>query len=42
MSLASVRQSVTSKTKAVIVVHFAGYPCNDIEAIVACQEQGLA
>ena len=42
MSLASVRQSVTSKTKAVIVVHFAGYPCNDIEAIAAfCQERGI-
>ena len=33
MSLESVEQQITEKTKAVIVVHYAGYPCRDIMAI---------
>lgn len=33
MSLESVEKQITEKTKAVIVVHYAGYPCRDIMAI---------
>ena len=42
VSLDSIKQNVTDKTKAVIVVHYAGYPCNDIVAISSfCQERGI-
>lgn len=42
MSLDGIKQKVTDKTKALIVVHYAGYPCKDIEAISEfCQERGI-
>jgi dTDP-4-amino-4,6-dideoxygalactose transaminase len=42
MSLPSVEQQITEKTKAVIVVHYAGYPCRDIEAISQlCQNKNI-
>lgn len=42
MSLESIKLKVTDKTKAVIVVHYAGYPCKDIVAISEfCQERGI-
>jgi dTDP-4-amino-4,6-dideoxygalactose transaminase len=42
MSLESIKKKVTDKTKALIVVHYAGYPCKDIEAISEfCQERGI-
>lgn len=42
MSLESVEQQITEKTKAVIVVHYAGYPCSDIVAISKlCREKGI-
>ena len=34
MSAATIERSITPRTKAVIIVHFAGYPC-DMEAIMA-------
>lgn len=42
MSLESVEQQITEKTKAVIVVHYAGYPCRDIIAISQlCRDKGI-
>ncbi len=42
MSLESLKQKVTDKTKALIVVHYAGYPCKDIAAISAfCRDRGI-
>ena len=42
MSLDSIKQQVTDKTKALIVVHYAGYPCKDIAAISKfCQDKGI-
>jgi dTDP-4-amino-4,6-dideoxygalactose transaminase len=42
MSIESIKQKVTAKTKALIVVHYAGYPCKDIAAISEfCQERGI-
>jgi dTDP-4-amino-4,6-dideoxygalactose transaminase len=33
MSLESIEKKITERTKAIIVVHYAGYPCRDIMAI---------
>jgi dTDP-4-amino-4,6-dideoxygalactose transaminase len=42
MSLESVEKKISSKTKAVIVVHYAGYPCKDIELIAnLCKSRGI-
>lgn len=42
MCLASIEQKITVKTKAVIIVHYAGYPCREIDAISQlCREKGL-
>ena len=42
MSLESVEKQITEKTKAVIVVHYAGYPCRDIMAISQlCRDKGI-
>lgn len=42
MSLESVKQQITEKTKAVILVHYAGYPCQDIKAISElCRDKGI-
>lgn len=43
MSLETIKEKVTSKTKAVIIVHYAGYPCKDIEEISNyCNENGIS
>tara|TARA_A100001015_G_scaffold277154_1_gene336065 strand:- start:2887 stop:4023 length:1137 start_codon:yes stop_codon:yes gene_type:complete len=42
ISLESIKQKVTDKTKAIIVVHYAGYPCKDIAAISDfCAARGI-
>jgi len=42
MSLESIEKQITEKTKAVIVVHYAGYPCQDIMAISQlCRDKGI-
>jgi dTDP-4-amino-4,6-dideoxygalactose transaminase len=42
MSLESIEKQITEKTKAVIVVHYAGYPCRDIMAISQlCRDMGI-
>ena len=42
MSVESIAAKITEHTKAVIVVHYAGYPCKDIGKIAElCKERGL-
>jgi dTDP-4-amino-4,6-dideoxygalactose transaminase len=42
MSVDTITARITDRTKAVIVVHYAGYPCKDIAAISQlCQERGI-
>ena len=42
MSLESIEKKITERTKAVIVVHYAGYPCQDIVAISQlCRDKGI-
>jgi dTDP-4-amino-4,6-dideoxygalactose transaminase len=42
MSLESIEKQITEKTKAIIVVHYAGYPCRDIMAISQlCRDKGI-
>ena len=42
MSVDTIAARITDRTKAVIVVHYAGYPCKDIVAISQlCQERGI-
>lgn len=38
----SIRALITPKTKAIIVVHYAGYPCDMPEIIAIAKEHGLA
>jgi dTDP-4-amino-4,6-dideoxygalactose transaminase len=43
MSLETIKEKVTNKTKAIIIVHYAGYPCKDILAISKfCNDKGIA
>ena len=37
MSLNSIKKVITPKTKAIIIVHFAGYPCNMHEIVEYCK-----
>lgn len=42
MSVEAIEKQITEKTKAVIVVHYAGYPCRDIMAISQlCRDKGI-
>ena len=42
MSAEAIESKITEKTKAVIVVHYAGYPCRDIVAISElCRAKGI-
>lgn len=42
VSLESIENQITEKTKAVIVVHYAGYPCRDIlEISQLCRDKGI-
>ena len=42
MSIESIEKQITEKTKAIIVVHYAGYPCKDISKISEmCRERGI-
>ncbi len=42
MSVGSIEAKITERTKVVIVVHYAGYPCKDIGKITElCKERGL-
>jgi dTDP-4-amino-4,6-dideoxygalactose transaminase len=37
----TVREKITPKTRAVIAVHFAGYPCDMAELVDLCQEHDI-
>lgn len=42
MSVASIEEKITNRTKAIIIVHYAGYPCKDIKAITQLSnERGI-
>jgi dTDP-4-amino-4,6-dideoxygalactose transaminase len=42
MSIDSIECQITEKTKAVILVHYAGYPCRDVMAISQlCRDKGI-
>ena len=42
MSIESIQDLITEKTKAIIVVHYAGYPINDIAKISQlCKDKGI-
>ena len=42
MSAETIAKQITKKTKAVIVVHFAGYPCQMDEIVELCNDKGIA
>jgi len=41
VSAATIAQCITEKTKAVIVVHFAGYPCDMDEIVSLCKKHDI-
>ena len=42
VSLKSVKSKISDKTKAVIIVHYAGYPCHEIDEISDfCRKKGI-
>jgi len=42
ISARTIEKVITSKTKAVIAVHFAGYPCQMDEIVALCKEKDIA
>jgi dTDP-4-amino-4,6-dideoxygalactose transaminase len=42
ISAKTIKKVITPKTKAVIVVHFAGYPCQMDEIVELCKENNIA
>ena len=42
ISAKTIEKVITPKTKAVIVVHFAGYPCQMDEIVTLCKEKDIA
>ena len=41
VSAATIEERITERTRAVIVVHFAGYPCDMDDIVSLCEEYGL-
>ncbi len=41
VSIESIKENVTEKTKAIIIVHFAGYPCDMGEIVRFCHERHI-
>lgn len=41
MSAKTIEKQITDKTKAVIIVHFAGYPCQMDEIMALCKEKNI-
>lgn len=41
VSAETIRRQITDKTKAVIIVHFAGYPCDMDEITALCNEKNI-
>ena len=42
MSAETIAKQITKKTKAVIIVHFAGYPCQMDEIVELCNDKGIS
>ena len=42
MSAATIEKVITPRTKAVMIVHYAGYPCDMPSIVKLCHERGLA
>lgn len=43
VSVAAIESQITERTKAVIIVHYAGYPCKDVELISRlCRDRGIS
>ena len=42
ISAGTIENVITPKTKAVIIVHFAGYPCQMDEIVALCEEKNIA
>ena len=42
ISARTIKKVITPKTKAVIIVHFAGYPCEMDEIVKLCKENNIA
>ena len=42
ISAKSIKEKITNKTKAIIVVHFAGYPCDMDEIVSIAKEKNIA
>ena len=42
ISAQTIKKQITPKTKAIIAVHFAGYPCQMDEIVELCQENNIA
>lgn len=41
-SIEHIKEKITSKTKAIIILHYAGRPCDDIEAIASlCKQKSI-
>ena len=42
VSAKTIEEQITDKTKAVIIVHFAGYPCQMDEIVALCKDKGIS
>ena len=42
VSARTIREQITERTKAVIVVHFAGYPCEMDDIVALCKEKNIS
>ncbi|MBU1667502.1 DegT/DnrJ/EryC1/StrS aminotransferase family protein [bacterium] len=42
VSAETIERQISEKTKAVIIVHFAGYPCQMDEIVELCNDRGIA
>jgi dTDP-4-amino-4,6-dideoxygalactose transaminase len=41
MSAATIERALTKRTKAVMILHFAGYPCDVAPIVALCRKRGL-
>ena len=41
VSAESIKKVITDKTKAIVVVHYAGYPCDMRPIVDLCKEEGI-
>ncbi|MFC1699000.1 DegT/DnrJ/EryC1/StrS family aminotransferase [Candidatus Omnitrophota bacterium] len=41
MSIADIKRKITNRTKAIILVHYAGHPCEMDEIVQLCKDKGI-